>query len=80
MVSVQGEIDIVEGVNSKEPNQSTLHTSASKYFDSRIDLPSHPPRRLCHAILSMDDWVRLSPALQSTRDSHYYPFQNERWQ
>lgn len=27
---LQGEVDIVEGVNDQPPNQSTLHTSASK--------------------------------------------------
>ncbi|KAH0835850.1 glycoside hydrolase family 16 protein [Lanmaoa asiatica] len=29
-----GEVDIVEGVNDQSPNQSTLHTSASKWSDS----------------------------------------------
>lgn len=34
----QGEIDIVEGVNGKGPNQSTLHTSASECFNNTIDV------------------------------------------
>ena len=36
MVTTQGEIDIVEGVNNKVPNLSTLHTSASKCTNGRI--------------------------------------------
>ncbi|KAH0828177.1 2 beta-glucan [Lanmaoa asiatica] len=37
-ISAQGEIDIVEGVNDVTPNQSTLHTSASRCFNDRINV------------------------------------------
>lgn len=38
IVTTQGEIDIVEGVNNVAPDQSTLHTSASTYPSGGFDV------------------------------------------
>lgn len=51
-VTAQGEIDIIEGVNNKIPNQSTLHTSAGRYSNSGIDVLLHilPQVVECHRL------------------------------
>lgn len=78
IVTPQGEIDIVEGVNNKVPNQSTLHTSPSKSCNRRVDAPLLFPLRLFHAIIPTDDRVRLRVVSKPPAVPNLLPFQNER--